>query len=137
QLTSLYALERLSQEERDTLASLVQNEKEGVDFMLSYLVGQRKTETVRNKLGNARANHYKGFVPSLPTNGGQIIVADDANFTKLKYQGFSRIGTYNGHGTTSRGYYYTSIPTQASFAQGMMQNINQTAGGVERSTGFT
>ena len=137
QLTSLYALERLSQEERDTLASLVQNETEGVDFMLSYLVGQRKTESMRNKLGNARANHYKGFVPSLSTNGGQIIVADDANFVELKHQGFTRIGAFNGHGSTSRGYYYTSTPTQASFAQGMMQNINQTAGGVERSTGFT
>lgn len=137
QLTSLYALELLSQEERDTLASLVQNEEEGVNFILSYLVGQRKTEMARTKLGNARGNYYKGFVPSLPTNGGQIIVADDANFVDLKHQGFTRIGTYNGHGTTSRGYYYTSTPTQASFAQGMMQNINQTAGGVERSTGFS
>lgn len=140
QLVSLYAFENLSKDEKDTLASLVQNEQEGVDFMLAYLVGQRKTEMARVKLGVAQPNYYKGYVPSLSENGGQVIVADDADFKDLKMKGYTRIGSFNGSNIVAgqtRGYYYSSLPRQAAFSQGMMQNINQTAGGVDRATGFS
>lgn len=141
QLVSLYAFEDLSADVKTTLKTLVEDEAKGMDFVLAYLEGQRKTEVARSRLGRARANHYKGYIPSLPQKQGHLIVAEDKDFTNLKLSGYTRVGSYNGPslGSTrvSMGYYYSSTPSRAAFAQGMMQNIVQSASGVERSTGFT
>lgn len=141
QLVSLYAFEDLSADVKTTLKTLVEDEAKGMDFVLAYLEGQRKTEVARSKLGRARANHYKGYIPSLPQKQGHLIVAEDKDFTNLRLSGYTRVGSYNGPslGSTrvSMGYYYSSTPSRAAFAQGMMQNIVQSASGVERSTGFT
>lgn len=141
QLVSLYAFEGLSKNDKDAIKLLVENEPTGVDFVLAYLEGQRKTEMARAKLGRAKYNYYKGHIPSLPENQGHLIVAEDTEFTNLKLSGYTRIANYGGMSLganrVSMGYYYSSAPSQAAFSQGMMQNITQSGYGVERSTGFT
>lgn len=140
-LITLYAVESLSEADKKTMASLVQNEVEGVSFSLDYLVGQRKEETAKAAGGKALINAYKGFIPSERETGVNLMVADDANFVELKQKGFTRVADYNGSSTertrTKMGYYYAPINGRAIFNQGIMQNVRHTAGGVDAVSGFT
>lgn len=141
QLTSLYALDSLPKADKIAMASLVQKELNGVSFALSYLQGQRKAEMQKAKVGLARDNHYKGFIPSEQEDPGHLMVADDSAFGDLLQLGYVRVAAYSGSnallGSHSRSYYYSTLPSRSSFAQGMMQNIDQTASGVDPVTGFT
>ena len=141
QLISLYAVEGLSKADRDGMASLVRSERNGLNFVLSYLEGQRRTEIRKARQGMAVENHYKGYIYSLPQKTGHIVVADDTEYTSMIQQGYSRVKDYTGSDILNvgvrRGYYYTDLPARASFAQGMIQNVDQTAYGVDPVTGFS
>jgi hypothetical protein len=115
-----------------------------MSFVLSYLVGQRKEEmtNVRSS-ANALLNHFKGHIPSLAQAGTSLIVAKDGggNYERLSEQSYIRVGDYKGSiaetGKDRRGYYYAPVSSRSSFMQGIAQNVKMTAGGVERSTGFS
>lgn len=140
QLITLYAIEKLSKVEKQTLASLVQSESAGIDFVTSYLVGQRQEEV--DKTGDASiGNQYKGYIPSINEEGGTLIVGSDSEYAKLISQGYTRVRKYEGssidRGLPSMSYYYLPVSGRAMFNQGIVQNINQTSGGVSASNGFT
>lgn len=141
QLISLYAVEGLSKADRNAMASLVRSERNGLNFVLSYLEGQRRTEIRKARQGMAVENHYKGYIYSLPQKTGHMVVADDTEYTSMIQQGYSRVKDYTGSDILNvgvrRGYYYTDLPARASFAQGMIQNVDQTAYGVDPVTGFS
>jgi hypothetical protein len=140
-LTSLYALEKLAQNHKDTLASLAKDEHEGVHFALSYLVGQRKDEMDKTDAPRARFNYYKGHIASLNQNGRSLIVANDNRYNELLQRGYKRVGDYVGSAAEgsaqNRGYYYAPVSARASFNQGLIQNVRHTAYGVEALSGFT
>lgn len=140
-LVTLYAIKEMSQADRDTVASLVQAEGEGVGFALNYLVGQRNAEMAKALQGKALFNHYKGHLPAETRKGVSLRVADDRKAAKLREQGYVRVGNYRGSLTDTRrgsmGYYYAPINGRAAFTQGTFQNIKQTASGVDQSTGYT
>ena len=140
-LITLYAVESLNKTDRDIMASLVQNEVEGVSFSLDYLVGQRKEEAAKAAKGKARINAYKGFIPSERGVGVNLMVADDSNFAEMRQKGFTRVADYVGSSTERNrpkmGYYYAPINGRAVFNQGIMQNVRHTAGGVDAVSGFT
>lgn len=138
-LITLYALEGLSQEDKDTLNILAQDEKEGMSFTLAYLNGQRAEEQ-RKSTGRAVFNQYKGYVPTIGNDGVSILVANDSEYAKLLAKSYQRIGDYEGSSLErgmSRGYYYIPVSARSTYEQGIMQNVHQTAGGVEASTGFS
>lgn len=138
-LITLYALESLSQEDKDTLVSLAQDEKEGMDFTLAYLQGQRAEEQ-RKANGNAKFNLYKGYVPSIQNESASMIVADDTEYATLIGKSYVRIGNYYGSSAESemnKGYYFIPVAARTTFEQGIMQNVHQTAGGVDAVTGFS
>lgn len=141
QLITLYAVERLSTSDRASMASLVPSEAEGLSFTLDYLVGQRKEERAKSASGLAQINAYKGFIPSEPSQGMNLTVADDANFLELKERGYIRVANYEGSSTerlsVKRGYYYSPLSGRPVFNQGIMQNVRHTAGGVDSTSGFT
>ena len=142
QLISLYAYTGLDANIKETVSKLVVDEPEGMNYSLSMLVGQRKDEMVKAKNGlKAEHNHYKGHVPLENDGGGSLIVASDVDSTRLKLQGYTRVADYEGSPaervTDSRGYYYTKVPTRAAFKQGIIQNVRQTAFGVDPYTGYT
>lgn len=141
QLTTLYAVDRLKATDKSAMASLVQSEAEGMDFVLSYLEGQRKTEMAKTSRPKARANYFKGYTPSLPTKAGNLIVADDSEYVNLTQRGYTRIRAYQGSDLLnlgqSRSYYYSDIPARAAFSQGIMQNVDQTAYGIDPASGFS
>lgn len=138
-LVSLYAMQELSQGDRDTLASLVQEESAGLAFSLAYLRGQR-TEEARKSTGMAKMNAFKGYVPQTLNDGVSMIVANDARYSELLEQSYERVGDYDGSTLERgqrRGYYFIPVAARGAFEQGILQNVVQTAGGVNSATGLS
>lgn len=139
-LISLYALQTLDPDVKISLSSLVQEEKEGIEFLMAYLVGQRKEE--QNRIANApkaKLNYYKGYVPKVQGENVDMVVAEISKEKALLERGYIRVGMYKNSpiDTTPRAYYYLNAPTKAKFKQGIIQNIKQTAGGVNAATGLS
>lgn len=140
-LITLYALEAMSKTDREMLSSLAQSEADGIDFATSYLVGQRKDEMAKAKSDmRATLNQYKGYIPSETKQGVNLIVAEDSQFADLIEKSYVRLGTYQGSSANrgpARSYYFAPVKAQAPFSQGILQNVRNTAGGVDLGTGFT
>jgi hypothetical protein len=141
-LTSLYALDHLDIKQGLDMATLASKEADGLKFTLSYLQGQRVEEQNRAvQTERALFNHYKGDIPSLQQAGASLLVADDANYAKLREQSYVRVGDYTGssaeQGKISRGYYFAPVNGRSAFAQGDLQNVRQTASGVDIMSGYT
>ena len=140
-LITLYALEAMSKTDREMLSSLAQTEVDGMDFATSYLVGQRKDEMAKAKSDpRATLNQYKGHIPSETKQGVNLIVAEDSQFADLIEKSYVRLGTYQGSSANrgpARSYYFAPVQAQAPFSQGILQNVRDTAGGVDLGTGFT
>ena len=137
-LISLYALKAVPS---DLVAELAQSEQDGMDFLMSYLVGQRKDEQAKTTTSRARINHYKGFIPTENQQGVALIVADDTEFGRLSLQGFTRVASYTGsaaeRGARARSYFFSPVSGRSFFKQGIMQNVRATASGVDPVTGFS
>lgn len=140
-LITLYALEAMSKTDREVLSSLAQTEVDGIDFATSYLVGQRKDEMAKAKTDTrATLNQYKGYIPGETKQGVNLIVAEDSQFADLLEKSYVRLGTYQGSSANrgpARSYYFAPVQAQAPFSQGILQNVRNTAGGVDLGTGFT
>ena len=140
-LITLYALEAMNKSDRELLSSLAQTEVDGMDFATSYLVGQRKDEMAKAKSDpRATLNQYKGHIPSETKQGVSLIVAEDSQFADLIEKSYVRLGTYQGSSANrgpARSYYFAPVQAQAPFSQGILQNVRNTAGGVDLGTGFT
>lgn len=140
-LITLYALEAMSKTDREMLSSLAQTEVDGIDFATSYLIGQRKDEMAKAKSDmRATLNQYKGYIPSETKQGVNLIVAEDSQFADLIEKSYVRLGTYQGSSANrgpARSYYFAPVQAQAPFSQGILQNVRNTAGGVDLGTGFT
>ncbi|ATS92525.1 virion RNA polymerase [Escherichia phage St11Ph5] len=140
-LITLYALEAMNKTDREMLSSLAQTEIEGMDFATSYLVGQRKDEMAKAKSDSrATLNQYKGYIPGETKQGVNLIVAEDSQFADLIEKSYVRLGTYQGSSANrgpARSYYFAPVQAQAPFSQGILQNVRNTAGGVDLGTGFT
>lgn len=140
-LITLYALEAMNKTDREMLSSLAQTEIDGMDFATSYLVGQRKDEMAKAKSDmRATLNQYKGHIPGETKQGVNLIVAEDSQFGDLIEKSYVRLGTYQGSSANrgpARSYYFAPVQAQAPFSQGILQNVRNTAGGVDLGTGFT
>ena len=139
-LVSLYALQSLDAQTRKTLKEIVASEQKGVHFMLSYMKGQRQEELRKSSLSMAQVNHYKGYIPSVQTANGNVIVAEDSRYVELISQGYTLIGDYQGSSLdtrSKRSYYYIDVNPKSPFSQGLIQHVRQTSGGVDVSTGYT
>ncbi len=140
-LITLYALEAMNKSDRELLSSLAQTEVDGMDFATSYLVGQRKDEMAKAKSDmRATLNQYKGYIPGETKQGVNLIVAEDSQFADLIEKSYVRLGTYQGSSANrglARSYYFAPVQAQAPFSQGILQNVRNTAGGVDLGTGFT
>lgn len=139
-LVTLQAVELLPEKTNVSLASLVQSEAEGLGFMLSYLQGQDELENAK-KTGNARFNHWKGHIPSVAAQGVSLMVASDKKAAALLERSYTRLNAYAGStkdpSAARLAYYYAPVSGRAQFAQGIMQNVQQTVAGVDISTGFS
>lgn len=140
-LISLYALQGLDADTKATLKDFAISQKDGMNFALSYLVGQRSDEQAKLTTGAARANHYKGYIPSENQVGTSLIVTDDSEYARLVSMGYTRVSDYIGSKAegrgTKRGYYHAPVSGRATFNQGVLQAVHNTASGVDPRNGRT
>lgn len=142
QLVSLYAIRGLDKVTRESLSSLAQSEAEGMNFTTNYLIGRRISELEKVEMtGVARANHYKGFVPTENNTGTSLMVASDNERGTLRALGFEPVASYAGSRselkTDKKSYFYAPLSGKAMFSQGNIQNVRNTASGVDPRTGFS
>lgn len=141
QLISLYALNQTGQTNLDIIADLSQKEKDGIEYVVSYLMGQRTNE--QNKINGfkSRINHYKGYIPSESQSNVSLVVAKDSEYAKLLSMGYTKLGPYKGSSADvtvgRRSYYFAPVSGRATYNQGVMQTVHQTVSGVDPNTGFT
>jgi hypothetical protein len=143
QLVTLYALDKIEEGTRGQLKELAETEVEGMEFVLSYLIGRRTDEQLKVQ-GSVPAtiNAFKGHVLSESKTGASLVVASDDSqeYVRLRQLGYVRVADYNGsrseRGSTKKGYYYSPVSGRAMYNQGILQNIRMTAGGVDPRTGF-
>jgi len=139
-LVSLKALSKISSRDSIALSSLVLSEKEGLNFVLNSLRGQRETEQSKAD-GNARFNHYKGHMTSMPGDSVSLIVAHDNETAKLLEKSYIRLGPLVGSprdpSAKNRSYFYAPVSGRAAYSQGIAQNVQRTVSGVDHATGFT
>ena len=142
QLTTLYAIQGLNQEDKAIMSEMVNEQSKGLEFIIDYLVGQNVTEII--KLSNnptVKLNYYKGHIPQINESGTSLIVAEDVNRASLELQGYTRVGDYLGSNIdpnrVSKGYYFTDVSAKGAVSQGTLQNIQRTILGVDDFYGFT
>lgn len=143
-LVTLYALQERSAETKAALNDLVKNDRAGVEFTLSYLVGQRRSELSKESGEHspmAQVNHYKGYVPSESKQGVSLTVAPTKDAERLRTLGYELVGNYSAPdqntGAPKLSYYFSTVSGKSAYSQGIIQNIRQTFSGVDPRTGFT
>ena len=140
-LVTLYALKDLDQETRETVSNLVKTEADGVSFLVETLRGQKNTEDGKAS-GAARFNAYKGYYPEESRADVSVFVGNDEQFEQLVGTSYHRVDDYQNSNIDpefleSRGVYVSKVKPRAGYSQGVMQTAQQTAGGVDLTTGLT
>jgi hypothetical protein len=132
----------LSQEDKAIMSEMVNEQSEGLEFIIDYLVGQNVTEITKLSTNpTVKLNYYKGHIPQINESGTSLIVAEDVGRASLELQGYTRVGDYFGSNIdpnrVSKGYYFTDVSAKGAVSQGTIQNIQRTILGVDDFYGFT
>lgn len=139
-LTTLYAFQNLSKNEKDGLRKLLNEQNAAMSFSLSYLKGQRVEETSKAQ-GRARFNALKGYISTQNQEAASLMVADEIEAKRLISMGYEKVADYAGSrldpNRDPKAYYYAPVSGRAAFNQGIYQNVRETSGGVDVGTGFT
>jgi hypothetical protein len=142
QLVTLRYLDEMGEGEQKTFSQLVKDEPAGMEFILSYLKGNREAEMKKATDGMALYNHHKGQLPS-ESNNGHLTVVPDSDHTKMVLLGYTRTGAYIGSSIDdtlgeSHSYYFSPEGgARTQFNQGLIQNVQGTAFGVHTLTGLS
>lgn len=143
ELVSLYSYELLPESHKEVLNKLGQQDPDALIFVNRFLDSIRSQEKESLEVNlTAKVNSYFGHLPQLIESEGHLRIADDTEFTNLVTQGYTRVGDYVGDSrdplrTKSRGYYYNPLDTGVEYKQGIIQNIQGSAAGVDLETGLT
>lgn len=137
---SMKALDMQPTRTRNALEVLAGKESDGLNFVLNLLRGQRMIDDTKAD-GNARFNHYKGFMTAAPADGVSLIVAHDNEAASLLEKSYVRVGAFKGSekdpSAKGRSYWMAPVSGKAPYSQGIAQNVQQTVGGVDHASGFT
>ena len=139
-LVTLYAIESLDKKDQDTLAKLAEDEKEGMEFLVSYLSSQVAEERAKAIESAAVLNYYKGNLPFEMKQDVSLRIADDAEGAKLISMGYKKLEAFKGSNLApvrGKSYYYSPNSPTVAFSQGIVQNVRQTVSGVDMGTGHT
>ncbi len=144
-LTSLYAYDKLGDPVKDRMKDLVEEEPEGMQYVVGYQTNTRGMELAKlNKTPDpevSRINGWKGYAATVIQDGHDVVVRDDSEGADLVRRGYTRAGDYDGdpnenyNGT--RGYYVSTVGGKAAYRQGTAQTVHQTWNGIDPRTGRT
>src|SRR5690606_25919683 len=108
--------------------------------VISYMAENRADEMDRVRNSRARYNYLKGYIPFQGDAGKSLRVVDNKDALAMRQLGYTNIGAYKGSQldsySSNKSYFYSELPSKAAVAQGIMQNIHRTAGGVDPVTGY-
>lgn len=140
ELVTMYAVDQMDSDVRETTVQLWQNEPKAITAMVNYIQGLNEAED--GKVGiseQARLNSYKGFIPNHGDKDTRIIIDQDARENDLAKRGYKKIAPYNGdvQSIFPRSYYVTTTRQGGAYSQGIMQNVQSTYRGVDINTGLT
>lgn len=135
QFVTLLVLDKMSVSDKQVVANLINTEREGVDFMFTYLRGLAQAERNKQSRYN-RYNSYKGYIPESYTGSRKLIVTDQVRGKDLveKY-GYTYLGTGNYSERSGLGYYFTSQNLTSTYTQGAIQNVEPLIAGVDPISG--
>lgn len=147
-LVSLYAYDMLEKNTKETMKSLSEAEKKGMQTLTGFLGQTREAELARMtvaadgaKYGVSRLNGWKGYVPSTIQEGHSIIIADELEAKYLAAKGFKRIGSYKGDPNEGyrgkRAYFQSTVGSRNAFRQGVAQTVHASWQGVDVRTGLS
>lgn len=140
-MTTLHAIEYLSEGTKEEISRLVKDEPEGMKYLQSYLVGTRKDEQTHISTDNAAINHYKGYIPSTNQEGVTLRVENDENAVQMQQLGYVNMGQYYGSSADrarkEKSYWFSPVSARATYNQGAMQMVHQTVSGIQPGNGYT
>lgn len=135
QLISLYALESLDSDSKDTLQSMVRDNPRGVEYLVSYA-----SKTNIEEISKGNINYIKGYIPDVAIQGKSLTVAPMEEHARLTALGYKRVGDVSNsilrRGTTL-GYYFAPFDVYAKLNPGIMQTAKPTVTGVDQRNGTT
>lgn len=138
QLTSIYAIEKSNASEKAVLSKYIASDFDAIIHITSALYNIAQEEKQKAQ-GNAKWNYQKGYLPAIKKSSGSIVIADSTKEAYLLSHGYKKVAKYNTNAAENNkniNYYYSSL-TPPQFNEGIIQIVNQTAGGVDISSGFS
>lgn len=138
QLTSIYAIEKSNASEKAVLSKYIASDFDAIVHITSALYNIAQEEKQKAQ-GNAKWNYQKGYLPAIKKSSGSIVIADSTKEAYLLSHGYKKVAKYNSNAAENNkniNYYYSSL-TPPQFNEGIIQIVNQTAGGVDISSGFS
>ena len=133
-LVSLLAFDKSL--EKNELSSL-RDQEEGLSTILRMARTLSSIEKGEAK-GIAKYNYQKGYIPLRNKAGTSLVIAYNKDEPKLRQRGYVKVADYKsalGDKYGSMGIYFSSVGSKAIFQQGAIQDIGQTAGGVDLVSG--
>ena len=139
ELISLYAVDTMDADVRETTVQLWQNEPQAMTAMISYLQSLNEAEDQKAVSEMAKLNGYKGYVPNIGKDNHRVVVALDSAEEEMIHRGFKKMAPFTGDVDSlyPRSYYVTNISHQGMYSQGIMQNVAMTYRGVDVNTGMS
>lgn len=139
-LSSLRAMEALSDNERAVAARLMSSQPEGMENLLRLMKTLGKAEQGKTGASEQLFNAQKGYVPESLDPRSKLILASTAKAAELVQRGYRKVGNYHGdvNDANARDMAYYAIQHiggQASYRQGAMQTVEGTVSGVDQFTG--
>ena len=139
-LTSLYAVQMLSEKERTELADLLEKNPSGMKHLLTVTKNQYKEGIAKaNGVNRGENNWRKGVHASAFNNAAHYKVAPLAEREQMERMGYKFISNYQGSNadTAKLGIFYSKLSSTNILNPGAIQNTTATANGVNLSSGFS
>lgn len=140
-LVTLQALSALPQGEREMLARLLRDEREGMHQLLHLQRTLVQNERSKPDADRQRFNRWKGYTPESWDPRRDVVLAGAQTGAELLKRGYRYIGAYLGDASdplAGLGYYVTTLAGgEGTYNQGAMQTIEGTVAGVDRLSGRT
>lgn len=142
ELVTVYVIDQMDPEVRETTVRLWQEDPRAVTGMVVYIQGLNEAEDAKVGISEqAKLNGYKGFIPNHGDKDTRIVIEpnDKTTEAKLAKRGFKKLHDYQGdtNSLVSRSYYVSTTRQGGAYSQGIMQNVQSTYRGVDINTGLT
>ncbi len=138
-LTTLKALEHLSESERDFLVERLEKDGEGMERTMQLLSHLAQAERTKPHADKQQFNYWKGYAPVSNDPRSNLVLADSTRGKQLLKLGYRKVSDYVGDANDNQkdlAYYAINMAgNKASYTQGALQIVEGTINGVDQFTG--